>query len=127
MERSVVHNSAGPGLTAFNSWVGLLRCQFSNASGDRVAFYGGVLPFSTIARWPSSWPWARSAAQPPLCQLGGEATYPPLVQMRMTNSIVTGYDEDMVMGQALEGDSITPLQLLLRELLDAHALPWKTR
>ena len=28
--------------------------------------------------------------------------------MTMTNSIVTGYDDDVVMGQTMEGDSITP-------------------
>lgn len=107
MERSVVHNSAGPGLTAFNSWVGLLRCQFSNASGDCVAFYGGaaILDHCTLAQFMALGQERGAALR--FANFYGEATY-PLVQMRMTNSIVTGYDEDVVMGQALEGDSITP-------------------
>ena len=32
----------------------------------------------------------------------------PLEMMRMTGSIVTGYDDDVVMGTSMDGDSITP-------------------
>ena len=107
MERSVVHNCAGPGLVAFNSWVGLLRCQFTNTEGDCLAFYGGVavMDHCTVAQF---YPFAagRGAALR-FANFYGDNTY-PLHVMTMTNSIVTGYEDDVVMGQTLEGDSITP-------------------
>ncbi|MCR4810640.1 MAG: right-handed parallel beta-helix repeat-containing protein [Prevotella sp.] len=107
MERSVVHNCAGDGLLAFNSWVGLLRCQFSNTQGDCLAFYGGaaVMDHCTVAQF---YPFVggRGAALR-FANFYGENAY-PLHTMTMTNSIVTGYDDDVVMGQTLEGDTITP-------------------
>ena len=107
MEGSVVHNCAGPGLQAFNSWVGLLRCQFSNTEGDCVAFYGGaaIMDHCTLAQF---YPFSadRGAA---LRFSNFYAGYPyPLQRMSMTNSIVTGYEADVVMGTALENDSVTP-------------------
>jgi len=106
MERSVVHNSAGHGLLAFNSWVGLLRCQFTNSAGDCLAFYGGaaVMDHCTVAQF-YPFPGGRGAALR-FANFYGESAY-PLHAMTMTNSIVTGYDDDVVMGQALEGDSLT--------------------
>ncbi len=108
MERSVVHNSSGTGLTAFNSWVGLLRCQLSNAAtGDCAAFYGGaiIIDHCTLAQFPPLGNGQGAALR--FTNYYSNAAY-PLVQMQMTNSIVTGYADDVVMGQALEGDSITP-------------------
>lgn len=106
MERSIVHSSAGHGLQAFNSWVGLLRCQFSNAAGDCVAFYGGavVMDHCTVAQF-NVLGTSRGAALR-FANFYGDYTY-PLQQMRMTNSIVTGYDDDVVMGQTMEDDSTT--------------------
>ena len=106
MERCVVHSSAGHGLQAFNSWVGLLRCQFSNAAGDCVAFYGGaaVMDHCTVAQFNVMGN-SRGAALR-FANYYGDYAY-PLEQMRMTNSIVTGYDDDVVMGQTMEGDSTT--------------------
>lgn len=106
MERSVVHNCAGPGLVAFNSWVGLLRCQFSNTQGDCVAFYGGgaVIDHCTLAQfYPFT---ADRGAALRFTNYYGDHAY-PLHQMTMTGSIVTGYADDVVMGMALEGDSTT--------------------
>ena len=106
MERCVVHNCAGSGLTAFNSWVGLLRCLFSNAQGDCVAFYGGaaVMDSCTLAQF---YPFVggRGAALR-FANFHGEYTY-PLHAMSMKNSIVTGYEDDVVMGETMEGDSVT--------------------
>ena len=106
MERSVIHNCAGPGLQAFNSWVGLSRCQFSNAQGDCLAFYGGaaIMDHCTVAQFYPLLP-SRGAALR-FANFFGDYSY-PLEQMKMTNSIVTGYDEDVVMGEALDGDSLT--------------------
>ena len=107
MERSVIHNCAGPGLLAFNSWVGLLRCQFTNTLGDCVAIYGGaaIMDYCTLAQfYPLS---ADRGAALRFANFYGDYSY-PLEAMTMTNSIVTGYADDVVMGETMEGDSITP-------------------
>ena len=106
MERSVVHNCAGPGLLAFNSWVGLLRCQFSNTQGDCVAFYGGaaIVEQCTLAQfYPFS---ADRGAALRFANFYGDYTY-PLETMSMKRSIVTGYADDVVMGERMDGDSLT--------------------
>ncbi len=116
MEHSVVHNCAGPGLQAFNSWVGLLRCQFSNTQGDCVAFYGGgvVMEHCTLAQfYPFS---ADRGAALRFANYHGDYTY-PLRQMRMTSCIVTGYADDVVMGEALEGDSVTDFSYYIEKTL----------
>ena len=106
MEHSVVHNCKGPGLQAFNSSVGLLRCQFSNTLGDCLAIYGGVAVVEqcTLAQF---YPFSaeRGAA---LRFANSYDSYPyPLLAMQMKGSIVTGYADDVVMGESLEGDSLT--------------------
>ena len=106
MERSVVHNCKGPGLQAFNSIVGLLRCQFSNTLGDCVAFYGGVAVMEqcTLAQfYPFS---ADRGAALRFANVHNGYAY-PLYAMQMTGSIVTGYNNDVVMGEAMPEDTTT--------------------
>ena len=106
MEGSVVHNCAGHGLQAFNSWLGLLRCQFTNTQGDCVAIHGGaaIIDRCTLAQfYPFT---AQRGAALRFTNFHGSYPY-PLEVMTMTNSIVTGYDEDVVMGEALADDSVT--------------------
>ncbi len=106
MERSVIHNCKGTGLQAFHSSVGLLRCQFSNTLGDCIAIYGGVAVVEqcTLAQF---YPFSaeRGAA---LRFANSYDSYPyPLLAMQMKGSIVTGYADDVVMGERLDGDSLT--------------------
>jgi hypothetical protein len=106
MEQSVVHNCKGPGLQAFNSNVGLLRCQFSNTLGDCVAFYGGiaVMEQCTLAQfYPFS---ADRGAALRFTNFYDGQPY-PLYAMQMTGSIVTGYGDDVVMGETMPDDSLT--------------------
>jgi hypothetical protein len=106
MERSVVHNCKGPGLKAFNSNVGLLRCQFSNTLGDCVAFYGGhaVVEQCTLAQfYPFS---AERGVALRFANFYDSQSY-PLYAMQMTGSIVTGYNDDVVMGETMPDDSLT--------------------
>ena len=106
MERSVIHNCKGPGLLAFNSYIGLLRCQLTNTLGDCLAVYGGatVVEHCTLAQfYPFS---ADRGAALRFANYYGESTY-PLHAMQMRGSIVTGYEEDVVMGQAHENDTTT--------------------
>ena len=106
MKNSVVHNCAGVGLQTFNSYVGLLYCQFTNTQGDCAAFYGGavIMDRCTLAQF---YPFKadRGAALRFANYYNGNPY--PLEAMNVTNSIVTGYADDVVMGDAHENDSIT--------------------
>ena len=106
MERSVIHNCKGPGLQAFNSSIGLLRCQLTNTLGDCLAVYGGVTVMEqcTLAQF---YPFSadRGAA---LRFANSYNTYDyPLLAMQMKGSIVTGYADDVLMGDNLAEDSLT--------------------
>ena len=97
MERCIVHNCKGDGLKAYNAYVGLLRCQLTNAQGDCMAVYGGVaiLDRCTLAQF---YPFVggRGAALR-FTNYFQEYDY-PLLQFTCKNSIVTGYADDVVMG-----------------------------
>ena len=106
MERSVIHNCKGPGLQLFNSSAGLLKCQISNTLGDCLAVYGGVAVVEqcTLAQF---YPFTanRGAA---LRFSNSYNTYPyPLYAIQMKGSIVTGYDDDVLMGDNQAEDSLT--------------------
>ena len=106
MERSVVHNCKGPGLQLFNSITGLLKCQISNTLGDCMAVYGGVAVVEkcTLAQF---YPFSASRGAA-LRFANSYNTYPyPLYAMQMKGSIVTGYDDDVLMGDNLAEDSTT--------------------
>lgn len=98
MERSVIHNCKGSALKSLNAYIGLLNCQISNAQDDCLAIYGGVAIFDhcTIAQF---YPFVggRGAALR-FTNYYNDYDY-PLLQMQLTNSIVTGYDADVVMGE----------------------------
>ncbi len=105
MERSVIHNCKGPGLKAFNSNIELRWCQFTNTMGDCVALYGGtvVMEHCTLAQfYPFS---AERGAALRFANNYDDQIY-PLHNLRMTGSIVTGYSDDVVMGEAAD-DSLT--------------------
>ena len=106
MERSIIHNCKGAGLLAYNSYVGLSRCQFTNTLGDCVAVYGGaaVIDRCTLAQfYPLS---ADRGAALRFANYRGDWSY-PLEALQMTGCIVTGYADDVVMGEARDGDSTT--------------------
>lgn len=106
MEQTVIHNCAGPGLLAFNSYVGLLRCQFTNCLGSCVAIHGGaaVMDRCTVAQF---YPFSADRGAALFFANSFDGNPYPLLAMQMTNSIVTGYADDVVMGEALEGDTTT--------------------
>lgn len=116
MTRCVVHNCKGYGLKAWNSVVSLDHCQFTNTLGDCVALFGGIalIDHCTIAQF---YPFSadRGAALRFANEYNG-VPY-PLHLLQLQGSIVTGYADDVVMGQTLEGDSITPFVYLLKESL----------
>lgn len=99
MERCIVHNCDGPGLSAKNSYIGMLNCQITNTQGDCLAVYGGalVMAYCTLAQF---YPFTaeRGVALRFSNRLDGHDY--PLYAMNCTNSLITGYDDDVVMGEA---------------------------
>ncbi|MBP5340647.1 MAG: right-handed parallel beta-helix repeat-containing protein [Prevotella sp.] len=106
MERSVIHNCKGPGLQAYNASIGLLNCQITNTLGDCLAVYGGVavVEHCTLAQfYPFS---ADRGAALRFTNYYGDYAY-PLHAMQMAGSIVTGYADDVLMGETRKNDSTT--------------------
>ena len=98
MERCVVHNCKGVGLKAVNAYVGAQYCQLTNTLGDCVVVHGGVAIFDhcTLAQfYPFSA--SRGAALRFTNFLNDHSL--PLELFKLTNSIVTGYADDVVMGE----------------------------
>ena len=106
MERSVIHNIKGPGIQAFNSSIGLLRCQISNTLGDCLAVYGGVAVVEqcTLAQF---YPFSAARGVALRFANGYNAYDYPLFAMQMKGSIVTGYGDDELMGDNTATDSLT--------------------
>ncbi|MBR1484791.1 MAG: right-handed parallel beta-helix repeat-containing protein [Prevotella sp.] len=98
MEHCMVHNCKGFGLCAVSAFVGLQYCQLTNTLGDCVAIYGGaaVMDHCTLAQfYPFS---ASRGAALRFTNFFGDSNV-PLEQLQLTNSIVTGYADDVVMGE----------------------------
>ena len=98
MEDGIIHNCKGYGIRALNAYVGLLRCQITNTWHDCVAVHGGsvIMQNCTLAQF---YPFSgdRGAALR-FCNFLGKYDY-PLITLRCLNSIVTGYADDVVMGE----------------------------
>jgi len=103
MEKCVVHNSKGNGVETNNAFVGLVDCQLTNALGDCVAIYGGaaVINGCTLGQfYPFS---ASRGVALRFSNQKGNYHY-PLEILQMSGSIVTGYADDEVMGDASDED-----------------------
>ena len=97
MSNCVVHNAEGYGLCAVNSNIYVANSQFSNTLGDCVYIAGGQaeIVYSTLAQF-----YPFSAVRGAALRFTNyyEETDLPLVGLRCEGLIVTGYDEDVVMG-----------------------------
>ena len=105
MENCVVHNCSGAGVAAINAYVRLDHCQLTNMGGDCFSIYGGIAEIShcTFAQF---YPFAadRGAAFRFTNYFG------PVVQpmyVSCNHSIITGYADDVVMGEMLGEDQQT--------------------
>ena len=105
MEYCVVHNCSGVGVASTNAYVRLDHCQLTNTGGDCFSIYGGVAEIShcTFAQF---YPFAadRGAA------FRFTNFYGPTIQpMSLTcnYSIITGYADDVVMGDMIGEDPLT--------------------
>lgn len=101
MLNSTVHNCQGYGLKSVNSVVDVENCQISNALNDCVAIYGGVafLNHCTLAQF---YPFDSNRGVALRYVNGNDGINYPLYQMDCINSIVTGYSDDEIMGQAVD-------------------------
>ena len=96
MYRCIIHNCKGAGLVSYNANIRLRYCQLSNTQGDCLAVYGGKADVNrcTFAQF---YPFVggRGAAL-------RFSNILPLHGMNCDSSIVTGYDEDVVMGVVVD-------------------------
>lgn len=99
MDHTIVHNSKGHGVELFNAYAEFLNCQFTNAQGDCFSVHGGLALIDSCT-FGQFYPFAggRGAALR-FSNYYKDYNY-PLIGLQMKNSIVTGYDEDVVMGES---------------------------
>lgn len=106
MTRCVVHNAKGHGIVSYNSFIGLYYCQLTNTQGDCLAVYGGLcdIDHCTLAQfYPFS---AERGAALRFANSYGERFFDHL-ELLCTNSIITGYADDVVFGETADTDSTT--------------------
>ncbi len=102
MENCIIHNVSGNALEAYNAKLFVGNSQISNAGGDCVLLYGGDNEFvhCTIAQF---YPFSglRGAALS-YSNHKGDDNY-NLVNARFVNCVITGYSDDEIFGDQLEG------------------------
>jgi hypothetical protein len=105
MEHCVIHNCEGAGLVGVNAYVRLDHCQLTNTGGDCFALYGGVaeIEHCTFAQF---YPFiADRGAAFRFTNYHGNDTIP--LYLYCSGSILTGYADDVVMGEMLGEDAAT--------------------
>ena len=109
MGNCIIHNSEGYGLCAVNSNIYVANCQFTNTLGDCVYIAGGraEIVYSTLAQfYPFS---AERGAALRFTNFYEEADL-PLMGLYCEGLIVTGYDEDVVMGAVRDTTATTAFE-----------------
>lgn len=103
MKASTIHNAKGAGLVAKSSMVSLENCQITNTLDECLLIQGGSTDINncTIGQfYPLS---ANSGAALAFTNTIDNTPY-PIHKLRVRNSIITGYAEDVIMGST--NDSI---------------------
>jgi hypothetical protein len=92
MSHCIVHNAKGHGIVSYHSNVALDYCQLTNTLGDCLAVYGGrcVVDHCTLAQF-----YPFSADRGAALRFVADSD----LSFLCTNSVVTGYAEDVVMGE----------------------------
>lgn len=100
MTHCVVHNSQGTGVKTINSNVKLDHCQLTNTGGDCLAVIGGMaeISYCTIAQF-----YPFDANRGPALRFTNE-TENPLKRFYCEGTIVTGYADDVVMGEGISDE-----------------------
>lgn len=99
LDHVTIHNCKGYGMQIFNSNVVVSNSQITNTLGDCMAIYGGraQIVYCTIAQF---YPFdARRGAALRFANFHGKGNY-PLYSLECYNSLVTGYADDVVMGES---------------------------
>ncbi|MBR1688424.1 MAG: right-handed parallel beta-helix repeat-containing protein [Prevotella sp.] len=99
MRECVVHNAKGPGIQAFNTLLGLYKCQISNTLGDCVAVYGGgaQLLNCTLAQF---YPFSANRGVALRFANYYEGYSYPLAYLVCQRSLITGYEDDVILGES---------------------------
>ena len=106
MENCVVHNCSGAGVAAINAYVRLDHCQLTNMGHECFSIFGGVAEIShcTFAQF-----YPFSADRGPALRFtnfyNGLIAMP--VYVTCHNSIITGYADDVLLGDMLGEDPAT--------------------
>ncbi len=98
---STVHNCQGYGVKSENCVVDIKNCQISNTLDDCVAIFGGgaMLQHCTLAQF---YPFDSNRGVALRYANYKDESIWPLYQMDCINSIVTGYGDDLIMGDAVD-------------------------
>lgn len=101
LAHTTVHNCKGYGLKADNSQVSLVNCQLTNTLGDCLAVTGGhtVITYCTLAQF-----YPFSADRGVALRFGNFENAVQRGTLMCQNSVVTGYSDDVVMGDSLAFD-----------------------
>ena len=103
MQNCVIHNCAGTGLKAVNSRISLDHCQLTNTEGDCVSIIGGMadISYCTLAQF---YPFSADRGAAIRFANYLDTAYIPLWHLKCIGSIMTGYDDDVVMGETKDGE-----------------------
>lgn len=96
---SIIHNCQGYGLLTTNTVVDVFNTQLSNTLYDCMAVYGGaaLLRHCTLAQF---YPFDAQRGMALRFANHRDAHFYPLLQFDVLNSLVTGYADDVIMGEA---------------------------
>ena len=100
LHNSTIHNCQGYGLMAVSSMVDLRNSQITNTLNNCVAVFGGnvTLTHCTLAQF---YPFDSNRGAALMYSNHYGDIVLPLVRMDCINTIVTGYGDDMVMGDSI--------------------------
>lgn len=106
IENSVIHNVGGNGLQLESCGVQILNSQISNAKGHCVYLYGGDYLFlhCTIAQF---YPFEGGRGDALRIENTENGVYRHLERAYFVNCVITGYGEDVIMGDIEEGQDYT--------------------
>ncbi len=116
LENSVLHNIGGPGLTLRNTWAAVIGTQLSNTLGDVVSVTGGDVQFvhCTLAQF---YPFSANRANALwLSNKDGENEL-PLYRAHFLNCVITGYAEDVMMGDLVQAEGMENINYLFQNSL----------
>lgn len=110
MTNSILHNLGGHGMELHHARVEVANSQISNTHGHCVYLLGGDATFvhCTLAQFMGIKGGALrgQALNVTFWEEGG--SYTPLVRADFINCVITGYDDDVILMDPLEPDSVLP-------------------